>query len=54
MSQIGTYTYNAVKVLSDDYTQSFASQIKEQPPLDEDEESFSHDVVSLFTSIPGK
>ena len=38
MSQIGTYTYNAVKVLSDDYTQSFASQIKEQPPLDEDEE----------------
>ena len=54
MSQIGTYTYNAVKVLSDDYTQSFASQIKEQPPLDEDEENSSHDVVSIFTSITGQ
>ena len=54
MSQIETYTYNAVEVLSDDYTQSFASQLKQQPPLDEDEKDFSHDVVSLFTSIPGQ
>ena len=54
MSQIETYTYNAVEVLSDDYTQSFASQIKQQPPLDEDEEDFSHDVVSLSTSFPGQ
>ena len=62
ISQIGTYTYNAAKVLpASDYlkplcqneykindTQSFASQIKEQPPLDEDEEYVSYDVDSLF------
>ena len=33
-------------------TKSFASQIKEQPPLDEDEEYVSYDVDSLFTNIP--
>ena len=32
-------------------TQSFASQIKEQLPLDEDEECLSYDVDSLFTNI---
>ena len=62
ISQIGTYTYNTAKVLpASDYlkplcqneykindTQSFASQIKEQPPLDEDEEYVSYDVDSLF------
>ena len=64
VSQIGTYTYNATKVLSDylkplcqnEYkiidTQSFASQIKEQAPLDEEEEYVSYDVDSLFTNIP--
>ena len=50
ISQIGSYTYNAAKVLTDylrplcqtEYkindTQSIASQIKKQTPLDEDEE----------------
>ena len=33
-------------------TQSFASQIKEQPPLNENEEYVSYDVDSLFTNIP--
>ena len=63
ISQIGTYNYNATKVLPDylkplcqnEYkindTQSFASQIKEQLPLDEDEECLSYDVDSLFTNI---
>ena len=32
-------------------TQSFASQIKEQHPLDEDEEYVSYNVDSLFTNI---
>ena len=62
--QIGTYIYNAAKVLSNylkplcqnEYkindTQSFASQIKEEAPLDEKEEYVPHDVDSLFTSIP--
>ena len=33
-------------------TQSFASQIKEQSLLDEDEEYISYDMDSLFTNIP--
>ena len=64
ISQIGTYTYNATKVLSDylkplcqnEYkindTESFASQIKEQAPLGEEEEYVSYNVDSLFTNIP--
>ena len=64
ISQIGTYTYNAPKVLSDylkqfcqNNTKSmthrvFASQLKDQPPLDEDEEYISYDVDSLVTNIP--
>ena len=64
ISQIGTYRYNAAKVLSDylkplcqnEYkindTKSFTSQIKEQPPLHEDEEYVSYDMDSLFTNIP--
>ena len=64
ISQIGSYTYNAAKVLSDyvktlcqnqykiNDTQSIASQIKKQPPLDEDEECASYDVDSSFINIP--
>ena len=33
-------------------TQDFAKMLKVQPPLAEDEEYVSYDVVSLFTSIP--
>ena len=63
ISQIGTYTYNAAKVLSDymrplcqneykiSVTQSFTSQIIQQPPLEEDEEYVSSDVGSLFTKF---
>ena len=62
--QIGTYTYNAAKVIaeylkplcSNQYkisdTQEFASLIKDQPPLNDDEEYVSYDVDSLFTNIP--
>ena len=64
ISQIGTYTYNAAKVIaeylkplcSNQYkisdTQEFASLIKDQPPLNDDEEYVSYDVDSLFTNIP--
>ena len=64
ISQIGTYNHNASKVPSgylkrlcqNEYkindTQSFASEIKEQPPLNEDIEYVSYDVDSLFTNVP--
>ena len=64
ISQIGTYTYNAVKVIaeylkplcSNQYKisdmQEFASLIKYQPPLNDDAEYVSYDVDSLFTNIP--
>ena len=64
ISQIGTYTYNAAKVIaeylkplcSNQYkisdTQEFASLIKDQAPLNDDEEYVSYDVDSLFTNIP--
>ena len=57
ISQIGTYTYNAAKVIaeylkplcSNQYkisdTQEFASLIKDQPPLNDDEEYVSYDVI---------
>ena len=66
ISQIGTCTYNAVKVLSDyqrqlcqdeykiNYTQTFAVNVKEKPPLDEDKEYVSYDVDSLFTNTTNK
>ena len=62
ISQIGTYTYNAAKVIaeylkplcSNQYkisdTQEFASLIKDQ--LNDDEECVSYDVDFLFTNIP--
>ena len=64
ISQAGTYTYNAAKVIpeypkplcSNQYkisdTQEFASLIKDRPPLNDDEEYVSYDVDSPFTDIP--
>ena len=64
ISQIGTHTYHATKVIteylkplcSNQYkisdTQEFASLIKDQPPLNDDEEYVLFDVDSLFTNIP--
>ena len=65
IAQNGTYTYNAAQVIGDylkplishnDYiiknTQDFPKMLKVQPPLAEDEEYVSYDVVSLFTNIP--
>ena len=67
IAQNGTYTYNAAQVIGEylkpltdnnDYiirnTQEFASMIKNQPPLRENEEYVSYDIVSLFTNIPIK
>ena len=64
ISQIGTYTYNALRVISqylkplceNEYiisdTQTFASIIKNQTPLSSDEDYVSYDVDSFFTNIP--
>ena len=64
IAQIGTYTCNASKVISEylkplyenEYqisdTQTFASMIKNQTPLSSDEEYVSYDLDSLFTNIP--
>ena len=64
ISQIGTYTWNTSRVISqylkplceneckvNDF-QTFASMIKNQTPLSSDEEYVSYDVDSLFTNIP--
>ena len=65
ISQVGTHTYNAAKVIGNylkplveenEYiiknTQDFAEIIKNQSPLNEEEEYVSYDVESLFTNIP--
>ena len=64
ISQVGTYTYNAAKVIANylkplcqnEYkindTQSFPSMLKDQEPLNPNEEYVSYDVESLFTYIP--
>ena len=62
ISQIGTYTYNASRVIlqylkplcENEYkiNDTFASMIKNQTPLSSDEECVSYDVDSLFTNIP--
>ena len=61
--QTGTYSYNAAQVTSrylkplckdkftKNNTQSFSEDIKNIPPLQEDED-VSYDVKSLFTNIP--
>ena len=63
ISQIGTYAYNAAKVIVDylkplyenEYkikdTQSYASVINDQPPSYVDKEKVSYDVDSLFANI---
>ena len=64
ISQIGTYTYNAAKVIADylkplcqneckiNDTESFPSMMKDQTPLNPNDEYVSYDVESLFTIIP--
>ena len=64
ISLIGTCTYNAANLIaeylkplcSNQYkisdTQEFASLIKDQPPLNDDEVYVSYEVYSLFTNIP--
>ena len=64
ISQVGTYTNNATKVIANylkpfcqsEYkingTQSFPSMLKDQKPLNPNEEYVSYDVDSLFTNIP--
>ena len=64
ISQVRTYTYNAAKVIADylkslcqnEYkindTKSFPSMLKDQEPLNPNEEYVSYDVESLFTNIP--
>ena len=64
MPLYGIYTYNAAKVIADylkplcqnEYkindTQSFPSMLKDQTPLNPNEEYVSYDVESLFTNIP--
>ena len=64
IDQTGTMTNNAAKVISGylrplcknkytiNDTLSFADMIKRLPPLPDDEEYVSYDVVSLFTNIP--
>ena len=59
-----TYSYNAAQVILQylkplckneftiNDTQSFSADIKNIPPLQEDEEDVSYDVESLFTNIP--
>ena len=64
IDQTGTMTYNAAKVISGylkplcknkytiNDTLSFVDMIKRLPPLPDDEEYVSYNVVSLFTNIP--
>ena len=64
ISQVGTYTYNVAKVIADylkplcqneykiNNTQSFLFMLKDQTPLNPNEEYVSYDVESLFTNIP--
>ena len=64
ISQIGTYTYDAAKVITEylkplcqnEYkvndTQSFPSMLKDQTPMNPNEEYVSYDVEFPFTNIP--
>ena len=64
IDQTGTYSYNTAQVISQylkplcknefkiNDTQSFAVDIKNIQPLQEDQEDISYDVESLFTNIP--
>ena len=65
IAQTGTCYYNTAQVIGQylkplcaennfiiTNTQDFASMIKEQPPLQDNEEYVSYDVESLFTNVP--
>ena len=65
ISQVGTCTYNAAQAISGylkplvssntfmlNNTQDFACIIRNEPPLDDNEEYVSYDVESLFTNVP--
>ena len=65
IAQTGTYTYNCAQVIGNylkplinenDYiihnTQEFAKILREQQPLQPNEEYVSYDVESLFTNVP--
>ena len=66
IDQTGTYTYNALQVISNYFkplcinefsikdTLQFPQVLKDLPPLKEDEKYVSYDVESLFTNIPLK
>ena len=66
IDQTGTFTYNGSKVIPEyikplcqnEYsikdTQCLSQMLRDLPPLNSDEEYFSFDVDSLFTSIPLK
>ena len=62
---MGTCTYNAAQAISGylkplvssntfmlNNTQDFACIIRNEPPLDDDEEYVSYDVEALFTNVP--
>ena len=63
-SEVGTYRYNAAKVIANylkplcqneyktDDTQSFPPMLKQKTPLSLDEEYVPYDVESLFIKIP--
>ena len=64
IDQTGSLTYNASQIIAsylkplcyNEYTikdtQSFSIQLQELPPLADNEEDVSYDVISLFTNIP--
>ena len=64
IDQIGTFTYNAAKVISDylrpshknEYSMNdklkFSSMLSSIPPLEDDKEDVSRVFESLFTNIP--
>ena len=63
IDQTGTHSYNAAQVISQQLkplcknecsindTQSVSADIKNKPPLQEDEEDLSYDGEALFTNI---
>ncbi|XP_066934351.1 uncharacterized protein [Clytia hemisphaerica] len=65
IAQVGTCTYKAAQIIAkylqpllseNEYminnTQKFPTMLKNQPPLQHDEEYVSYDVESLFTNVP--
>ena len=46
IDQTGTYTYKTAQIIGE-----YLKQIKQLPPLSQDEEYVSYDVESLFTNV---